>query len=60
MEEETMIQTPPQPMPMSVPAVDEGCEALRKSGKRMLIAAILKALLIFGLYFLGNLLMQFV
>ena len=60
MEEETMIQTPPQPMPMSVPAVDEGREALRKSGKRMLIAAIAKALLIFGLYFVGYLLMQFV
>lgn len=56
MEEEAMIQTPPQQMPMSMLAVDEGREALRKSGKRMLVAAIVKSTLIVMLYFLGYLL----
>ncbi|MBR4198898.1 MAG: hypothetical protein IKQ94_09010 [Bacteroidales bacterium] len=53
MEEEIIIQTPTQPTPMSVPAVDEGREVLRKSGKLMLIAAIVQSVLVMGLYIGG-------
>ena len=60
MEEETKVQTSPQPMPISVPSVDEGREALRKSGKRMLVAAIAKSLLVLGLYFMGVFLSNFI